>query len=191
MPMGELLGSNNAFALVDMSGRRPVVERFIVGREKDTKIKLLQKYLKSDDFNHFNVRALRKNLSDEFFNMSFIESRDYGRTEIDDPEEYQKMRMLDEAQELREYTRDLLNHPEYPKVGDFIYAKSSRFPRLEVVEIGKEPGTIIVLPTKPRLDGQPVSKSKQRKLFVSLDSRGIKIKGGPRDNAEYTQNKKV
>lgn len=87
---------NNAFALVDMSGRRPVVEKFIVGRERDSKVDLLKKNLNARDFQHFNDRALKKDLRDEDLNMSYIESRDYGKTEYEDPEEYRKMREMDD-----------------------------------------------------------------------------------------------
>ena len=86
---------NNAFALVDLSGRRPLIEKFIVGREKDTKIKLLKKHLEPQNFQHFNDRALRKDHREENLNMSYLESRDYGSTERDDPEEYRKMREMD------------------------------------------------------------------------------------------------
>lgn len=64
---------NNAFALVDMSGKRPVVEKFIVGREKDTKIKLLKKHLDSRNYLHFNDRALKKDLSQEHLHASYVE----------------------------------------------------------------------------------------------------------------------
>jgi len=57
--------TKNAFALVDMSGRRPKVEKFIVGRENETKIKLLKKHLVADYFKHFNDRALKKDHSSE------------------------------------------------------------------------------------------------------------------------------
>lgn len=87
---------NNAFALVDMSGKRPQVEKFIVGRENNTKVDLLKKHLKASNFKHFNDRAMKKDLRDESLNMSYLESRDYGRTERDDPEEYRKMREMDD-----------------------------------------------------------------------------------------------
>ena len=87
---------NNAFALVDMSGKRPLIEKFIVGREKDTKIKLLKKHLDAKDFHHFNDRAVKKDLREENLNMSYLESRDYGSLERDDPEEYRKMQEMDE-----------------------------------------------------------------------------------------------
>lgn len=88
--------TNNAFALVDMSGRRPKVEKFIVGRENDSKIDLLKKHLESSGFKHFNDRALKRDLRDEGLNMSYLESRDYGSLERDDPEEYRKMREMDD-----------------------------------------------------------------------------------------------
>ena len=90
---------NNAFALVDMSGRRPQVERFIVGDRDDTKIDLLKKHLRSDHFRHFNGRALKKDLREENLDMSYLESRDYGSTEWEDPEEYHKMREMDSSAE--------------------------------------------------------------------------------------------
>jgi hypothetical protein len=86
---------NNAFALVDMSGRRPQVEKFIVGDKSDTKIDLLKKHLRADHFRHFNDRALKKDLREENLDMSYLESRDYGSTEWEDPEEYHKMREMD------------------------------------------------------------------------------------------------
>ena len=88
--------TNNAFALVDMSGRRPQVEKFIVGRENNTKVDLLKKHLNASNFKHFNDRAMKKDLRDENLEMSYLESRDYGRTERDDPEEYRKMREMDD-----------------------------------------------------------------------------------------------
>ena len=89
--------TNNAFALVDMSGRRPQVEKFIVGRENDTTIKLLKKHsIDPAPFKQFNSRALKKDHREENLNMSFLESRDYGSTERDDPKEYRKMREMDD-----------------------------------------------------------------------------------------------
>ena len=88
--------TNNAFALVDMSGRRPQVEKFIVGREIDTKVDLLKKHLEAGGFEHLNDRALKKDLRDENLEMSYLESRDYGSLERDDPEEYRKMREMDD-----------------------------------------------------------------------------------------------
>jgi len=88
--------TNNAFALVDMSGRRPQIEKFIVGRENNTKVDLLKKHLNASNFKHFNDRAMKKDLRDENLEMSYLESRDYGRTERDDPEEYRKMREMDD-----------------------------------------------------------------------------------------------
>lgn len=83
--------TNNAFALVDMSGRRPLVEKFIVGGENDTKMNLLKKHLDAKNYHHFNDRAVRKDLREEDLNMSYIESKNYGSTEWEDPEEYHKM----------------------------------------------------------------------------------------------------
>jgi hypothetical protein len=39
---------------------------------------------------------MKKDLRDENLEMSYLESRDYGRTERDDPEEYRKMREMDD-----------------------------------------------------------------------------------------------
>lgn len=88
--------TNNAFALVDMSGKRPQVEKFIVGRENDSKMDLLKKHLEAGGFEHLNDRALKKDLRDEDLQMSYLESRDYGKTEWEDPEEYRKMREMDD-----------------------------------------------------------------------------------------------
>ena len=88
--------TNNAFALVDMSGKRPQVEKFIVGRENDSKRDLLKKHLEAGGFEHLNDRALKKDLRDEDLQMSYLESRDYGKTEWEDPEEYRKMREMDD-----------------------------------------------------------------------------------------------
>ena len=90
---------NNAFALVDMSGRRPQVLKFIVGDDRHTKKDLLKKHLNSDGYNHFNARALNEDLREDNKQMSYIESRDYGRTEWEDPEEWEKMRRMDEEWE--------------------------------------------------------------------------------------------
>ena len=88
--------TNNAIALVDMSGRRPLVNLFIVGHSSQSKIDLLKKHLKANDFKHFNDRALKKDLREDAKDMSYLESRDYGSLERDDPEEYRKMREMDD-----------------------------------------------------------------------------------------------
>ncbi len=90
---------NNAFALVDMSGKRPQVEKFIVGDSRHSKKDLLKQHLDSKGYEHFNARALNDDEREDNKQMSYLESSTYGSTEWEDPEEWEKMRMMDEEWE--------------------------------------------------------------------------------------------
>ena len=92
---------HNAFALVDMSGRRPQVEKFIVGDDRHSKKDLLKQHLDSRNFQHFNARALNEDEREDNKQMSYLDSKNYGRTEWEDPEEWEKMRRMDEEWDLR------------------------------------------------------------------------------------------
>ena len=81
----------NAFATVSLHGSRPKIKMFRIGFANDSVLDMLNSELDSYSFLMLLPFDEIINHTDNFEDMSYIECRDYGSLERDDPYEYYLM----------------------------------------------------------------------------------------------------